>query len=179
MNEKVTKFAQIFEGLEEGWGQFTVQDTDEKTGKQKGKYYIGDKPITETNFLNHLKGTGPSLGIVPIRKDNSCTWGAIDIDEYTDNRVEPKDLIKKIRELQMPLIPFRSKSNGHHLYLFVREKIPAAAMRKKLDSMAKALGFLGQIEIFPKQEEIDFESGDRGNFINIPYYGGNRGVRYM
>ena len=179
MNEKVRKFAQIFEGLEEGWGQFIAQDTDEKTGKQKGKYYIGDKPITENNFLNHLQGTGPSLGIVPIRKDNTCTWGAIDIDEYTENRVEPKNLIKKIRDLQMPLIPFRSKSDGHHLYLFVKEKIPAATMRKKLDSMAKALGFLGQIEIFPKQEELDFESGDRGNFINIPFYGGNRGVRYM
>ena len=61
MNEKVRKFAQIFEGLEEGWGQFIAQDTDEKTGKQKGKYYIGDKPITENNFLNHLQGTGPSL----------------------------------------------------------------------------------------------------------------------
>lgn len=179
MNDKVRKFAKIFEGLEEGWGQFIAKDTEPETGKQKGKYFIGDKPLTEDNFTQHLMGNGPSLGIVPIRKDNTCTWGVIDVDEYLDKRPEPKELISKIRELQMPLIAFRSKSNGYHLYLFLSEKISAANMRKKLDSMAKALGFLGKIDLFPRQEEIDFDAGDRGNFINIPFYGGNRGVRYM
>jgi len=179
MNDKVKKFAKIFEGLEEGWGQFIAKETEPETGKQKGRYFIGDKPLIEDNFTQHLMGNGPSLGIVPIRKDNTCTWGAIDVDEYLENRPEPKDLLAKIRELNMPLIPFRSKSNGYHLYLFLNEKVSAASMRKKLDSMAKALGFLGKIDIFPRQEEIDFDAGDRGNFINIPFYGGNRGVRYL
>ena len=75
MNDKVKKFAKIFEGLEEGWGLFIAKVTEPETGTQKGRYFIGDKPLTEDNFTQHLMGNGPSLGIVPIRKDNTCTWG--------------------------------------------------------------------------------------------------------
>ena len=43
--------------------------------------------------------------------------------------------------------------------------------------MAKALGF-GDMEIFPKQTELLAERGDVGNFLNLPYHGGIRGMRY-
>ena len=43
--------------------------------------------------------------------------------------------------------------------------------------MAEALGF-GGCEIFPKQTEILVERGDTGNFLNLPYHGGIRGLRY-
>ena len=31
---------------------------------------------------DHLKGTDPALGIIPIRRDNNCIWGCIDWDVY-------------------------------------------------------------------------------------------------
>ena len=43
--------------------------------------------------------------------------------------------------------------------------------------MAEALGYGGS-EIFPKQTEIIAERGDVGNFLNLPYHGGTRGLRY-
>ena len=42
-----------------------------------------------TKMDDHLDGKEPSLGIIPIKDDNTCTWGAIDID------VPMMDLITK------------------------------------------------------------------------------------
>ena len=33
-------------------------------------------------------------------------------------------------------------------------------------------------EIFPKQTEILVERGDTGNFLNLPYFNGTKGLRY-
>jgi hypothetical protein len=33
-------------------------------------------------------------------------------------------------------------------------------------------------EIFPKQTELLIDRGDRGNFLNLPYFGGDNGTRY-
>ena len=43
--------------------------------------------------------------------------------------------------------------------------------------MSETLGYGGS-EIFPKQTEILVERGDTGNFLNLPYHGGIRGLRY-
>ena len=50
-------------------------------------------------------------------------------------------------------------------------------MQSKLEQMAKALGYEGS-EVFPKQTQIFMDRGDTGNFLNLPYHGGIRGLRY-
>jgi len=50
-------------------------------------------------------------------------------------------------------------------------------MQSKLKQFAKALGYEGS-EIFPKQTEILVERGDTGNFLNLPYFNGTKGLRY-
>ena len=50
-------------------------------------------------------------------------------------------------------------------------------MQSKLKAMAKALGYEGS-EVFPKQTQIFMDRGDTGNFLNLPYHGGIRGLRY-
>jgi len=45
-------------------------------------------------------------------------------------------------------------------------------MREYLTNAASILGQAGK-EIFPKQSEILVERGDVGNFLNMPYFGGN------
>jgi hypothetical protein len=61
--------------------------------------------------------------------------------------------------------------------MFVKDPIPAADMQKHLKLFAAYLGHSG-CEIIPKQTELLIERGDRGNFLNLPYFGGDNGTRY-
>jgi len=50
-------------------------------------------------------------------------------------------------------------------------------MQKALQSIAAALGY-GESEIFPKQIRLHLDRGDVGNFLNLPYYDHENGLRY-
>ena len=169
----ISKFKQIFAGLDIAYGTYVING-QRHDGKQEGKAAIIRKPPTDDLWRKHLKGVDPSLGIIPIRADNTCTWGAIDIDMYP---IDHLALIKKIRKMELPLIVFRSKSGGAHCYSFSKEPIPAAKMQSMLKLFAAYLGHAGS-EIFPKQTEILVDRGDAGNFLNLPYFGGDNGTRY-
>ena len=43
-----------------------------------------------------MDGKEPSLGIIPIRSDQTCVWGAFDIDEYN---LDHKNLVGKIKTI--------------------------------------------------------------------------------
>ena len=167
------KFKSIFSGLEIAYGQYQPGERGEN-GKQKGKAFICRRDVTDDLWINHLKGKGPALGIIPITQNNDCRWGCIDIDEYNFNHLE---LIQSIRKLNLPLIVCRSKSGGAHVFLFTKKNISASLMQSKLKQMAIILGYEGS-EIFPKQTEILVERGDTGNFLNLPYYNEMKGLRY-
>ena len=114
------------------------------------------------------------MGIIPIREDNNWQWGCIDVDVYN---LKHHSLVQTIRKLKLPLIVCRSKSGGAHIFLFTKEFIPASLMQGTLKKIAKILGYEG-CEIFPKQTEILVERGDTGNFLNLPYFNGTKGLRY-
>ena len=44
-------------------------------------------------------------------------------------------------------------------------------------TMSAALGY-GESEIFPKQIKLHLDRGDVGNFLNLPYYDHENGLRY-
>lgn len=166
------KFEKIFQGLDEAYGFFKIES---RTGfKTKGKAGVLRQPRTEAVWQSHLKGDGVGLGIIPINADNSCKWGCIDIDQYP---LDHSLLIKKIRKMELPLVVCRSKSGGAHCFLFSSEWISAEEMQKALQHMAAALGY-GDSEIFPKQIKLNLERGDVGNFLNLPYYDAENGLRY-
>ena len=171
---KTEKFKHIFEGLKIAYGQYQKGERSENGSKQKGKAFIVRKNVSDDLWENHLQGKGPALGIIPIREDNTCRWGCIDIDSYN---LDHSSLIQSIRNLNLPLIVCRSKSGGAHVFLFTKEFISAALMQNTLKKIAKVLGYEGS-EIFPKQTEILVERGDTGNFLNLPYYNGTKGLRY-
>jgi hypothetical protein len=75
------------------------------------------------------------------------------------------------------MILFRSKSGGGHACLFTSEFVPATIMRIKLKLIASTLGF-AKAEIFPKQDYIRVDRGDTGSFLNLPYHGGDRTMRF-
>ena len=169
----ITKFLSIFEGSDIAYGTYRIERSQDN-GKQAGKAVVVRKPPTPDLWAAHLQGVEPSLGIIPIRPNNSCIWGCIDIDQYP---LDHTGLVAKIRRLKLPLVVCRSKSGGAHVFLFTKEPISAAEMQQYLSTCASILGESGR-EIFPKQIEILVERGDTGNFLNLPYFGGDETLRY-
>lgn len=131
------------------------------------------EPVTLELWMDHLEGTHP-LGIIPTRRDNTCVWGCIDVDKYD---IDHGAIVRQLRESRLPLMLCRTKSGGAHLYLFMTEPVPAAEIQAKLRDLAAMLGFGGS-EIFPKQTKVLTESGDLGNWLNMPYLGGDDTERY-
>ena len=167
------KFKSIFEGLDIAYGQHQPGGS-RADGKQQGKSYMVTKEVTDELWENHLKGKGPSLGIIPIRADNTTKWGCIDIDTYP---LDHRALINKIRKLDLPLVYCKSKSGGAHLFLFMQQSIASKLVRSKLTDIAATIG-QSDSEVFPKQSGIQIEKGDLGNFLNLPYFNSDKSVRY-
>jgi hypothetical protein len=169
----ITRFKAIFSGLDIAYGTYKIK-SERGDGKQAGQATVVRKPPTDDLWVKHLNGVEPSLGIIPIRADNSCIWGCIDIDQYP---LDHKGLVEKVRQLNLPLVVCRSKSGGAHVFLFTKEPAPARDFQNYLKNAASLLGEAGR-EIFPKQSEILVDRGDTGNFLNLPYFGGDAGTRY-
>jgi hypothetical protein len=157
------KFIEIFSGLTRAYGQTQSRHKNE-AGKLEAKSWIVKEDLTEQRWTDHLDGKEPSLGIIPIRDDNTCTWGAIDIDTY--DGFDHKKLVNKIVEKKLPLVVCKSKSGGAHVFLFLRQACSAKDMQMKLAEIAAWLGY-GESEVFPKQIELNAKG--TGNFLNLPY----------
>jgi len=171
--EIIKRFARIFRGLEKAYGTFDITDKA-ANGKAKGKARIVKEPRTITTFAAHLRGE-QSVGIVPINEKNNCWWGAIDVDMYP---LDHTKLVKRIKSLNFPLVVCRSKSGGGHIYLFLKEEVPAEIVQNKLKEIAAEIGYADTTEVFPKQIQLVLERGDTGNFLNLPYYDHENGLRY-
>ncbi len=167
------QFMAIFDGLEEAYGYFKIERTA-ANGKAQGKAGITREPRTKALWESHLSGKGNGLGIIPINRDNLCKWGCIDIDQYP---LDHQLLVEKIRRMKLPLVVCRSKSGGAHCFLFAKEWVEAKDMQMALRHLSSALGY-GESEIFPKQIKLNLDRGDVGNFLNLPYYDHQNGLRY-
>lgn len=126
------------------------------------------EPVTLELWESHLKGKTP-LGVIPIRENGTCSWGSIDVDRYDINLL---DIIQRVESNKFPLVPCRSKSGGLHLFLFLKEPQQAATVLPVLKACAATLGLAG-CEVFPVQTHILLERGDLGNWMVMPYFGGN------
>lgn len=131
------------------------------------------EPVTEQLWIDHLGGLRP-IGIIPVREDNTCLWGCIDVDDYS---LDHAAVVKRLRDAKMPLIVCRTKSGGAHLYLFLTEPVAAEIIQAKLRDLAALLGFGGS-EIFPKQTTVLWDSHDLGNWLNMPYFSAEETERY-
>ena len=174
MTDKVKIFKNIFEGLDTAYGQTIKTDQFDERGKHKTKSYTVSQVPVPKIWEEHLKGTDPGLGIVPINRENKCKWGCIDIDTYP---FDHKKFLTQLKAKNIPMILFRSKSGGGHACLFTNDFVPAVIMRAKLKLIASALGF-AKAEIFPKQDYIRVDRGDTGSFLNLPYHGDDRTMRF-
>lgn len=161
----------LFAGLARAYGIYKIDDPS-APGKKKGHGNTLQEPVTEELWELHLKGR-IQLGIVPIRDDATCVFAAIDIDDY---KLDHAALDVKIKKHKLPLVMCRSKSGGAHLYGFFPEGTKASSARELMSDYAALLGY-GNVEIFPKQNQL-FSGADTGNWINMPYCGGDKTERY-
>lgn len=162
-------FKELFSGREGYYGQYG-------DGAEKKIQTLKGTPSDDI-WARHLSGEGPYLGMVPIRLDNTCLFGAIDVD---DDNIDHKELAQHVKELRLPLVVCKSKSGGAHLYVFFQNPVPAPLVSKALKSWAVALGHKDNVdgrpvEIFPKQTAL--RPKDSGNWINLPYYGASTSKR--
>src|SRR5579859_5051062 len=115
----------LFAGFEGQHGTHGVPDLDPNGLKWSIKRTARTlkAPVTLALWQEHLDGKRP-LGIAPIRIDSSCLWGSIDIDQYDIDLVE---VVRRVEDAGLPLVPCRSKSGGLHLFMFFVEPVEAAA----------------------------------------------------
>ena len=76
--ELTKAFAKIFPGLQRGYGLWSVSDG----------YDYKHNPLTLQHYIDHLEGR-ISLGIIPIRDDDLCKFGALDDDTHKKGKKKP------------------------------------------------------------------------------------------
>lgn len=128
----------------------------------------------EQQFKAHFDGT-MGLGLAPVRSDNHCYFGAIDIDAHGDlPDIDIIALEAKIRKHDLPLVPCQSKSGGAHCYVFFGEPVPAVMVQFLLRTWCRILDYPETTEIFPVQTVL--EEGQQAGWINLPYFNKNQRV---
>jgi hypothetical protein len=167
----IERFLRLFRGSDRTHGVYCAQAKVDPGKKNEGSAKTIPGPVTVALWQQHLDG-GDGLGIVPVNAAGECWWGAIDIDEYL---LDLPALARRARAFNLPLIVCRTKSGGAHLYLFMQGPTLTTLIREKLREWAGMLGYPGS-EIFPKQDRLD--SGEYGNWINMPYQAGDNTKRY-
>jgi hypothetical protein len=168
----VKSFAQLFAGRDDVHGEYTLSPSASPSDKGKllGRGRTLREPVTLEVWEDHLSGRR-GLGIVPVMHDSTCNWVAIDVDIYKEANLHT-ELAAKVRNLGLPLVLTRSKSNGAHLWCFFSEPTRAKDARDLARKFCKRLGLPPDLELYPKQDAVD--TRDEGNWINLPYFGGTR-----
>ena len=180
--EYIKPFKNLFKGNDSFYGENLLSDAKQNgKGKMESSFSFKNQQLSENEYLMHLEGK-KGLAICPITNDNKCTFGMIDIDCYNTSY---KGLIDYIYNNSIPLTPFRSKSGGLHLYLFLKGQVEArviiTALKKFVTSFglssAYRQGNVSKVEIFPKQALLTEDT--KGNVITLPLYGGDETVQYL
>ena len=174
----------MFQKSFEGSDQYYLADPKKITIKKNGGTRWGvlkesKLPLSQA-IEAHLNGTPVTdeygstgkrgLVLPPIRKsDNKCKWGAIDVDGniYKDNGFK-RDLLNKIKDLDLPLLPCFSKSKGIHIYIRFKEWTDAQKVIDILTTILIKLELPLDTEKFPKQAKVD----GTGNGVMLPYMHG-------
>ena len=156
-DQKTALFRRFFTGLEHVYGSYDPRS---------GSVHQVKAPVTRQVILSHLCGRKP-YGVYLLVRDRTRAVVA-DFDE--DDLNLPIEFVKAARHYGIPAYIERSKSKGHHVWVFSEEcGVPAwkarAVVRHLLAEIGRPL-----VEVFPKHDSLD-TSVTYGNFINAPLFG--------
>jgi hypothetical protein len=172
------KFLELFDGYELAYGQHN-NFVEDGHGKLNGRAQTIQSKVPVDIVKAHIAGTGASLGIIPLKQNNKCKFGAIDIDiKHPTNKLihTIEEIEDKVNKLSLPLVVCQSKSKGIHLFCFTQKEIPAQILITKLKEWASLIGY-GSAEISPKQY-YRVNNQDIGSWINLPYYNAENTERF-
>ena len=175
------RYIEYFNGYRLAYGvaDFEHPDAyiDQESGKKKPVYRWNYEELTDDIYQAHLEGK-LSIGIQPCNENSEVKFGVIDIDPKDYDSFDKKFFLEKIQEYNLPLIPVASKSGGLHLFIFMKTFTSASVVKSFLSNLLPTFKLKPDCEIFPKQTQLtkDDETGQLrpGQFINLPYLGGNQ-----
>lgn len=172
--QTISTFEKLFSGNKEAHGVHIPGGEKDSSGKIRGKSFTKNEIVADKLYKEHLEGkTG--LGIIPVDHKSECAFSVIDVDYYGIEK--NKEIVETIYKWEIPIVPFRSKSGGLHLYTFYEKYIKAKYAIKYMELFVSILGLEKKTEIFPKQKSL--ETGQVGSWINLPYFGCDNTDRYM
>ena len=171
------KFAQLFRGKSNTYVRNELPKEKPEAGQKiKTKITNNEGKVDKELLYHHLNGDF-GVGICPVNAEGKCYFGVIDIDYY---KSKIRRVLEFIREYQLPLLPFRSKSGGLHVYLMVAKPVSAKAMRETLNQIVYYLSLdmlygKAKVEIFPKQEKAE----GFGSSVTLPYFNAENPYTYL
>lgn len=168
-NIVVIRFLTVFKGNTSFYNKNELPKVKPEGGKFKTKITTVKEKLTKEEIARHLDGE-IGIGLSPISNDNKVFYAALDIDCY-DSRLDK--MLDFIREYNLPMIPFRSKSGGLHVYIFFTKAVSARSARELLEDIIYYFSLediygKGKVEIFPKQ--TDLKEGSCGSCLCLPYF---------
>lgn len=176
-NIEVKRFTQLFRGKTNTYVKNELPKEKPEAGqKAKTKITNNEGKVDENLLLNHLEGKF-GVGICPVNAEGKCFFGVLDIDYY---KPKIKRVLHFIREYQLPLLPFRSKSGGLHVYLMMSKAVSAKTMRELLNQISyyfslDTLYGKGKVEVFPKQDKAE----GFGSSVTLPYFNVENPYTYL
>ena len=168
-NIVVIRFLTVFKGNTSFYNKNELPKVKPEGGKFKTKITTVKEKLTKEEIARHLDGE-IGIGLSPISNDNKVFYAALDIDCY-DSKLDK--MLDFIREYNLPMIPFRSKSGGLHVYIFFTKAVSARSARELLEDIIYYFSLediygKGKVEIFPKQ--TDLKEGSCGSCLCLPYF---------
>ena len=149
----IQKFLTLFKGKSNSYVRNELPKEAPKAGEKIKTKITQNEGKVDTELLDqHLSGDF-GVGICPINTEGKCFFAVLDIDCY-DKRV--RKMLQLIKEYNLPLLPFRSKSGGLHVYIFFTKAVTARNARDLLKDISywfclEDIYGKGKVEIFPKR----------------------------
>lgn len=176
-NIEAQRFAQLFKGKTNTYVRNELPlEKPEPGQKIKTKITNNEGKVDKDLLTSHLEGKF-GVGICPVNAEGKCFFGVLDIDFY---KVRIRRVLRFIKEYQLPLLPFRSKSGGLHVYLMLTKSVSAKTMREILGQInfffsLDTIYGKGKVEIFPKQDKAE----GFGSSVTLPYFNAENPYTYL
>ena len=129
-------------------------------------------PVTNQVLYDHLSGKH-TIGIYPLRKDDSCCFLAVDFDE-ADWQNDSRAFLRSCHDTNIPAALEISRSGkGAHIWIFFSEPVPAkkarqlgTALLSRTCENTRQLSLASYDRLFPNQDTLP--KGGFGNLIALP-----------
>lgn len=176
-NVEAQRFAQLFKGKTNTYVRNELPlEKPEPGQKIKTKITNNEGKVDKDLLTNHLEGKF-GVGVCPVNAEGKCFFGVLDIDFY---KTRIRRVLSFIKDYQLPLLPFRSKSGGLHVYLMLTKSVSAKTMREILGQInyyfcLDTIYGKGKVEIFPKQDKAE----GFGSSVTLPYFNAENPYTYL